>query len=185
MALFRRREDPHALVVRMTGSKMGDQVLLIGSGHGGRSAAIAAPVGLSGRAVAVAFDQATADRVSRGADSAGVIIEVLHETSVTLPVENGSFHLAVVDDTSGLFTSLRAEDRVLLVREMLRALRPGGRIMVIGTGVRGGLGALLSRAQRGVPYDPLPLLEADGFRGGRRLGDAEGLVFFEAVKPRG
>ncbi len=129
MALFRRREDPHALAVRMTGSQMGERVLMIGSGHGGRSAAIAAPVGMSGRAVAVVFDQASADRVSKGADSAGVLIEVMPVSSVSLPVEDGIFHLAVIDDTAGLFSSLRAEDRVLLVREALRALRPGGRIM--------------------------------------------------------
>jgi len=184
MALFGRKEDPHALVVRMTGLQIGERVLMIGCGNGRRLGAIAAKLGLSGRAVAVVFDEASADRVQKGAEAAGALIDVETTGAGSLPVGDGDFDLALIDDTGGFFGALRAEDRVATVRETLRALRPGGRVMVLGTAARAGLGALLSRAQAGAPFDPLPSLEADGFKAGRRLAEREGLVFYEAVKPR-
>lgn len=184
MALFGRREDPHALVVRMTGLQMGERVLLIGCAHGGRLASIAARVGLSGRAVAVVFDEASAARARKGSAGGGVLIELQEARPGTLPVEERVFDLAFIDDTGGAFGLLRPEDRVATVREAWRALRPGGRVMVLGAAARGGLGALLSRTPSGDPFDPLPSLEADGFKAGRRLAERDGLVFFEAVKPR-
>ena len=48
---FVRRRDPHTLVVSMTGVKMGDRVAFVGCANGARLAAVAAKVGLSGRAV--------------------------------------------------------------------------------------------------------------------------------------
>ncbi len=184
MALFRRREDPHALVVRMTGLQMGERVLLVGCAHGPRIAAVAGRVGLSGRAVAVVFDEASAARLERAAERAGVLIELETTAPGTVPVEEGVFDLALIDDTAGSFGSLDATDRAATLRETWRALRPGGRVMVVSTGTRRGLGALLPRTGGSTPFDPLSALEADGFRGGRQLGDAEGLAFFEAVKPR-
>ena len=83
----------------------------------------------------------------------------------------GLFDLAIIDNTGGFFTSMRAEDRVATVRETRRVLRPGGRVMVFGAAPRGGLGALLSRSQGGPPFDPTPSLEADGFKAARTLAD--------------
>ena len=56
--------------------------------------------------------------------------------------------------------------------------------MVIGAAPRGGLAALFSRAPSGPPFDPTPLLAADGFRSVRTLAERDGLVFVEALKPR-
>jgi SAM-dependent methyltransferase len=184
MALFGRREDPHALAVRMTGVQKSDRVLLIGCEHGSRLASVAARVGLAGRAVAIVFDQVSADRVRKGSESVGVLIDIMPISSTTLPIEDAAFDFVLVDDTNGLLGSLKPEDRVTLFREMHRALRAGGRAMVMSGGTRSGLAALLSRSQSGEPFDPLPSLEADGFKGGRRLAEREGLVFFEAMKPR-
>ena len=50
--MFLKRDDPHLLIVGMTGVKMGDRFVQIGCAHGGRLAAVAGKVGLSGRAVA-------------------------------------------------------------------------------------------------------------------------------------
>ena len=77
---------------------------------------------------------------------------------------------------------MRPEDRVPLVRETARVLKPRGRVIVIGAVPRGGLGALFTRAQSGPPFDPQPSLEADGFRFVRLLGEREGLVFVEGLK---
>ena len=79
---------------------------------------------------------------------------------------------------------MRAEDRVATVRELLRILKPGARVMVIGSLPRGGLGALFSRAQSGPEFDPQPSLEADGFKYVRRLGEREGLRFTEGLKSK-
>ena len=53
MALLPSRDDPFTLVVGMTGVKMGDRLVQVGCADGGRLAAVASKVGLSGRAVAV------------------------------------------------------------------------------------------------------------------------------------
>jgi ubiquinone/menaquinone biosynthesis C-methylase UbiE len=179
-----RRQDPHTLVVAMSGARMGDRLVQIGCAHGARLGAIAAPVGLSGRAVAVVPDETAAARARKGAEQAGVLVDVMTAALTRLPLDDDAFDVAVIDDTGGLLASLGAHDRVSLVREVCRVLRPGGRVVVIGAVPRGGLGALLSKSPRGAPFDPVPSLEADGFKAARRLAEREGFVFVEAVKPR-
>ena len=182
--LFAGRDDAATLVVRMVGVKMGERIAQVGCAHGGRLGAIAACVGLSGRAVAIVPDQAAAARARKGAADAGVLVEVAIAPPTQLPAESNDFDVAIVDDTGGLFATMRAEERVAAVRELLRVLRPGGRVMVLATASRGGLGALVSRTQSGPPFDPAPSLEADGFRSVRKLAERNGLVFVEAQKPR-
>jgi hypothetical protein len=84
---------------------------------------------------------------------------------------------------------MRPEGRVASIRELVRVLRPGGRVLVIGAVPRGGLGAVLSRTQSGPPFvasgDATRALEADGFTSVRTLAEREGLVFVEGIKPRG
>jgi hypothetical protein len=93
-----------------------------------------------------------------------------------------------VDDTAGLFGTMRPEGRVAAIRELVRVLRSGGRVLVIGAVPRGGLGAVLSRTQSGPPFvssgDATKALEADGFKSVRTLAEREGLVFVEGIKPR-
>ena len=182
MAPFLRKTDPHALAVAMTTVKMGDQLLQIGCADGGRMGAIAVKVGLSGRAVAVVPDEASAVRARRGAADAGALVDVLMAPLAKLPIEDNGFDLAIVDDTGGLFATMRPEDRVTLVRETARVLKPRGRVIVIGAVPRGGLGAIFTRVQSGPAFDPQPSLEADGFRFVRLLGEREGLKFVEGVK---
>lgn len=179
-----RRDDPFMLIVGMTGIKMGDRFVQIGCAHGGRFAAIGARVGLSGRAVVVVPDEASAARARRGAEQAGVLVEIESAPPTRLSLDDESFDLAVFDDTGGLLATLNANDQVLAIREARRILRPGGRVMVIGAAPRGGLAALFSRAQSGPPFDPTALLAADGFRSVRTLAERDGLVFVEALKPR-
>lgn len=184
MVLFRRKGDPYLLVVGMTGVQLGDRIVQIGCAHGGRLAAVAAKVGLSGRAVALVPDETAAARARRGAEHRGVLVDVEIAPPVRLPVEDDAFDLAIIDDTGGLFGTMRAEDRRATVREVLRVLRPGGRVMVIGAVPRGGLGALFTPARSGPSFDAQPALEADGFALTRLLGEREGLRFTEGVKPR-
>src|SRR5206468_12912054 len=68
---FKRRDDPHMLAVSMTGVKMGDRVAFVGCAHGGRLAAVASKVGLSGRAVAIVPDGRAAELARKGAEQMG------------------------------------------------------------------------------------------------------------------
>jgi ubiquinone/menaquinone biosynthesis C-methylase UbiE len=187
--MFLKKSDPYLLIVGMTGVKMGDAFLQVGCAHGGRMAAVAGKVGLSGRAAVVAPDEPSAARARKAAEEAGVLVEVEVAPPARLPLADNVFDLAVVDDTAGLFGTMRPEDRVAAIRELVRVLRPGGRTLVVGAAPRGGLGAVLSRTTSGPPFvasgDAIKALEADGFRSVRTLAEREGLVFVEGIKPRG
>jgi ubiquinone/menaquinone biosynthesis C-methylase UbiE len=167
---------------------MGDRLLQVGCADGGRLAAIAQKVGLSGRAVAVVPDESSAARARKGAANAGVLIDVEVAPPIRLPVEDASFDLVIVDDTEGLIGSMRAEDRAAAIRELLRVARPGGRAMIVGAAPRAGLGALLARAPTAPPFaasgDANKSLQADGFKSVRTLAEREGLIFVEGIKPR-
>src|SRR5580765_858837 len=147
--MFLKKSDPYLLIVGMTGVKMGDRFVQIGCAHGARMAAVAGKVGLSGAAAVIAPDESSAARARKAAEDAGVLVDVDVAPPTRLPLGDGEFDLAVVDDTAGLFGTMRPEDRVAAIRELLRVLRAGGRTLVVGAAPRGGLGAVLSRTQNG------------------------------------
>jgi SAM-dependent methyltransferase len=147
----RRGGDSHLLAVSMTGVKLGDRVAFLGAPDPGRVAAIAAKVGLSGRAVAVVPDAAGVTRVDRAAADAGVLVETAIATLTALQFEGGEFDLAVIDGTGAIFEGLGDQDRAALAREAARILRPGGRLVVFGRGTPEGLRGLLLKA----PTTPL------------------------------
>ena len=186
--MFLKKSDPYLLITGMTGVKMGDRFVQVGCAHGGRLAAVALKVGLSGRAAVVAPDETSAARARKAAEDAGVLVEVEVSPPTRLPLADDEFDVAVVDDTAGLFGTMRPEGRVAAIRELVRVLRPGGRVLVVGAAPRGGLGAVLSRTQNGPPFvasgDATKSLEADGFRAVRTLAERAGLVFVEGIKPR-
>lgn len=181
---FRKQDDPFLLVVGMTGVKMGDRLVHIGCANAAQVAAVAGKVGLSGRAVAVVSDQATAAQLQRAALKAGVLIDTGVAPPDTLPFEDATFDLAIIDDGAGLLGRMSPAGRAAAVREAARVLRPGGRLMVIGSTPRTGLGGLLSRAPATPPFDPTPTLQADVFRTVRTLAERDGYIFYEGLKPR-
>src|SRR5207249_10210731 len=93
--MFLKRGEPYALVVGMAGVKMGDRFLQIGCADGGRLAAIAQKVGLSGRAVAAAPDEPSAARARKGAATAGVPVDGEVAPPTRLPVEHPSCDLVL------------------------------------------------------------------------------------------
>jgi ubiquinone/menaquinone biosynthesis C-methylase UbiE len=180
---LKRRDNPHALFVGMLDVRLGDRVAQIGCAHGGRLAALAGKVGLSGRAVAVVPDEASAERARKGAEQGGVLVEIETGTPTSLPLEDAGFDLAVIDDTAGLLSTAPPATRAGTLKEVLRILRPGGRVMVVATAGRGGLASLFA-GQPTRSVDPEPWLESDGFRAVRRLAEREHLIFVEGLKPR-
>jgi len=181
---FRTKSNPYMLIVGMAGVKMGDQLLQIGCSDGGALAAVASKVGLSGRAIAVVPDEASAERVRRGAAAQGVLVDVEIAPSTALPVDAGAFDLVIVDDARRQFAGLDADTQAATARDALRILKPGGRCLVITSLPATGLSAMLGRGSTEPAFDPTPALNAGGFRFVRTLGEREGLRFVEGVKPR-
>jgi ubiquinone/menaquinone biosynthesis C-methylase UbiE len=185
---FTRKSDPHLLAVSMTGVKMGDRVAFVGCAHGGRLAAVASKVGLSGRAVAIVPDDRAAVLARRAAEQLGILVEIEVASPLKAPLEDGSIDLAVVDDTDGLFGSMSADNRPAAVREVARILRPGGRVILIGATPRTGLAGLFAQAPAAPAFatsgEANRTLSANGFSIVRTLAEREGLVFLEGIKPR-
>jgi ubiquinone/menaquinone biosynthesis C-methylase UbiE len=184
--MFLKRDDPNLLIVGVTGVKMGDRLVQVGCAQGGRLATVAGKVGLSGRAVLVAPDEASAARGRRGAERAGVLVEVEIAPPTQLPLDANDFDVAIVDDSGGLFGAMHADERATAIREISRILRPAGRVLLIGAAPRGGIGAFLSRAPQAPPFAGAAerALQAQGFKAVRTLAERDGLVFVEGTKPR-
>lgn len=184
MAL-RQQGNSFPLVVGMTGVKLGDRFVQIGCSNGAQLAAVASGVGLSGQAVAVVGDDAAAAGVQRAAAKAGVLVDTEVSSPTKLPFDDAGFDLVIIDDGDGLFGRMRPDERTATVHEVARVLRPGGRVMVIGSIARTGLAGLLSRKPSSPPFDPMAVLQADVFRTVRTLAERDGYIFYEGLKPRG
>jgi ubiquinone/menaquinone biosynthesis C-methylase UbiE len=184
MFSFRGKANPYMLIVGMTGVKMGDRILQVGCADGGALAAVAAKVGLSGRAVAVVDDEAAAARARKGAARQGVLVDVEIAPPTQIPITETDFDLVIVDDTVGQFSKQQADTQTAIVREAIRILKPGGRVLVITALPASGLAAMLGRGATGPVADPSPVLEAGGCRFVRLLGEREGLRFVEGMKAR-
>jgi SAM-dependent methyltransferase len=183
-----RRQDPYVLLVSMAGVKMGDRLVQVGCAHGGRLAALAGKVGLTGRAVAVVPDSEAAGRATKGAADAGVLVEVETAPPTRLPIDDGACDLAVLDDTGGFVSTMASGERVAAIREFLRVLRPGGRAIIVGAARRSGLAAWLkgdeSEPSFAASGDANAALQTEGFKSVRTLAEREGQVFVEGIKPR-
>jgi ubiquinone/menaquinone biosynthesis C-methylase UbiE len=131
-------------------------------------------------------EHATAERARAAAASAAVLIDVQIAPWHTMPFTADSFDVVVVHSTRGLLASMAPNDRVGALQEARRVLRSGGRIIVIETLPRGGLGGLL----RGHPVNEHyaaaggaeGALRAEGFKPVRILGEVEGYRFTEGLK---
>ena len=168
----------------MSGLKLGDRLLFLGSSDTVLAAALASKVGLTGRACLV---DESADRVNAAAaavEHEGALVESFAAPLGALPFDAGSFDVVVARN---VLPSVAESGRAGVVAEVNRVVRAGGRCIVIddvGRGGLGGFGGLMGgrggEAAAGVAT--VELLSAGGFRGARTLAERDGFVFVEGVK---
>ena len=183
MRIFRKGRGPHALPLAVVGVRLGDRLLDVGAHASALFAEMAGKVGLTGHACAVVASGDAAGRVKAAAARAGVLVEVESTSWPRLPVADEAFDVAVVDDTAGLLASLDQPARAALASEVLRALRPGGRALVLEGAPRGLLAALTGGGGPGSPASAASAwLSAAGFRPVRLLAEREGQRYTEGRK---
>jgi SAM-dependent methyltransferase len=182
----RGRAQRYALALAMTGVRMGERLLMVGD-DAPLSAHLAAKVGLTGRCVVVASSEAAAARVTAAAAEAGVLLEDVRCGALpSLPVDDAAFDAAVLSAGPAILTGLDGAARAALARSLARALRPGGRVIVV-------------EGQPKTMFNPFParpagldafratggattLLETAGFHPVRLLADRDGQRFTEGLK---
>ena len=167
----------------MAGIKLGDRLLVVGCGDPLLLAQLAVKTGLTGRAFAVDEREAIVATAADVATREGALIETATAPWTSLPIESDGFDVAVVRD---VLPHLPVHRRAACVTEVARALRPGGRCLVIDGLARSGMAALM-RAESGQrdyaeQGGPVPLFTSTGFKAARVLAERDGLLFAEAVK---
>ena len=178
-----RKSSIESLSVSMAGVKLGDRLLMVGCTDPILLAQLAVKTGLTGRAFAVDEREGVAAAAETIATREGALVETSAAPWTSLPVESGSFDVAVVRD---VLAHLPAHRRAACVSEVARALRPGGRCLVIDGGVRKGISAIVrggSDSEYGEDGGPVEILTSQGFKAARILAERDGLLFAEAVKP--
>lgn len=184
--IFRKGAGPYALTEAMTGVRLGERLLYVGTGDPALFAVLAAKAGLTGRARAVVDSDAAAARMEQAAARAGVLIEVGVVSPTGLPADDEAFDVAVVDAMGGMIARFSPGDREVVGREILRALRPRGRAVVVERRNRGWLASLRRRPETPEPFRAqnaaAALLEGAGFSPVRVLADRDGERFTEGWK---
>jgi ubiquinone/menaquinone biosynthesis C-methylase UbiE len=174
--------DP--LAVTMSGIKLGDRLIAIGSSDTNLVAALAIKAGLTGRVCLVDEPEQDLARAAADIEREGALVESFSAPLTSLPFEPGSFDVAVLRNVIGASDAAR---RASILSEVHRVVRPGGRCVVIEGDPRSGLAGLFRSGSAAGDADKAggapSLLPAAGFRGVRVLAEAEGLIFVEGVKP--
>jgi ubiquinone/menaquinone biosynthesis C-methylase UbiE len=177
---FKPGPSPHQTALAMIGAKAGDSVLVAGAETPDLAAAVAGVTGLNGQTLVV---DARADRVEiveAAAAKAGTLVEFTR-------ADPDQFDAARPFDIAVLCLSLTAmpqAQREALFAHLARAVRPGGRIVIIdGRRSSGLLGGLSRSGPRLEPAVALALLDKAGLRATRLLAESEGVSFYEGRRP--
>ena len=180
MPLFRRAPPPEALSAAMAGVKMGDRLLFAGGDDLRLVLELASRSGLSGRVVLLAPSADVAKSRASRAEQEGALVEPAHAPLTMLPFDSASFDVAVAEET---LMALGAADRRGALSELLRVVRPGGRLLWIEKQPRGGLFRLASAERTAIDSPALEQMLRDaGFRGVRTFAAVQGRTYVEGTK---
>jgi ubiquinone/menaquinone biosynthesis C-methylase UbiE len=178
--------DP--LTVTMSGVRLGERALQVGSGDARSMAIIAAKTGLTGTAAIVVANDRAADRIRRAVADTGALVDLHVVSQSRLPFDDASFDVIVFHDASGIVGGGEGTATQWL-RECPRLLRAGGRLVAIETGTPVGLRALFAarpaqdqQMEAGDDGPTVAALRMAGFTTVRVLADREGLRFIEGFK---
>lgn len=178
----------------MTGVRAGERVLQVGGDDPALAGLLAAKPGLNGHAAVVVATEAQAADVRKATIEAGALVDIQVSpldgagAGFGTAIDAGSFDLVVVHGRRGLLSSLGPAARAGLLRHCHGALRPGGRLVVVDAGTPEGLMARLrtrpaSEAEYRSTGGPAAALQEAGFSAVRVMGDREGYLFTEGVRP--
>ena len=180
MGLFRKATPPHQTALAMIGVRAGDRLLAAGRPEPAVIAELARSTGLSGQTLVVSppsgrtpYDKAAAD--------AGVLIEVIDAAADTHVVpQNSGDHDVVVLHFDLVTLDVTTRDRLAI--SAFSAVRPSGRVVVIEG--RAQTGWFSTRSASLTPDDVMAMLTRAGGIAVRHLSTADGVMYFEARKPR-
>jgi SAM-dependent methyltransferase len=182
----RGRSQRYALALAMTGVRMGERLLMVVD-DAPLAVQLAAKVGLTGRSVLVVGSEATAARLTAAAVEAGVLLEDIRVARLpALPVDDGAFDAAIVDAGPTFLTALDGPGRSDLARSLARALRPGGRLIVVEGRPKSPFKPIQARPPGLDAFrdagGAAAVLEAAGFHPVRLLADRNGQRFTEGLR---
>ncbi len=120
-----RRSD--GAILRRAGVGAGDRVLDVGTGPGYLALAASHLVGPGGSATGIDASPEMIMRASERAAREGSAAEFTVASAALLPFDDGSFDVVV---SRLVFHHLTGELKALALAEILRVLRPGGRLLI-------------------------------------------------------
>jgi SAM-dependent methyltransferase len=177
LPFFRKQPPQDPMIVAMTGVRLGQRLLIIAERDPSIPQELGAKVGLTGRILALAADESGASRLAARVLRHGVLIDTA-AIALPLPTEDDGFDAAIVDERHARDERLSL---AALLPELLRAVRPGGRVLVLRPAGRRWLEGLFGWQPE--PPDVTPVvqaLSAAGFHNPRPVGTRSGVAFVEA-----
>lgn len=180
--LRQSRQQAVLLPVVMSGVCAGERVLQIGIDDVAVATAIAGKPGINGRSAFLLPDERTATLARTAAEDAMAVADIEVSPPLQVPFDDEAFDVGVLHARTGVLATLEAAARQRLLGDILRTLRPGGRLLVMTRGTVVGLAAWLRRA---APTDVgvEEALRQAGYRPVRVLADREGYLFTEGLRP--
>ncbi len=179
MPFFRPGPGPYALAIAMTGVRMGERFLGIGSGTPDMFGALAVKVGLSGHAAGVSDESSGAEALKLAGTRAGVLVDVQVAGPATLPYDAESFDVVVVDSTV-----MPVDKAAAWLPEAYRVLRSGGRLIVAERTGGFRLWGVFEFGSSDAKASEVAtrLLTMNRFRPVRRIAERDGWRFTEGIK---